>query len=70
MTVKVIKTDGYRDGGTEVYEDELNRRYFLWRPTGKVYNQIPFPRGNLSGYGEPPAYVKEIPVQLEIVDNF
>lgn len=66
--VKVIEVDRYRDGGTVVYQDELNRRYYTWRNLRpKVYNQMPNPGGNST---IPPPYVQEIPVELEIVDKF
>lgn len=64
--VKVKQIDRYRDGGTVVYEDELNRRYYVWAPTGKVYNQMP---GCSIGGDTPKPYVKEINVELEIVDE-
>lgn len=65
--VKVMEVDRYRDGGTIEYRDELNRKYFLWYPTGKIYNNYPFPSGPKNSI---PFYVKEIPVQLEIVNSF
>ena len=68
--VKVIKIEVYRDGGTVVYEDKLNRRYFMWYPTKKIYNQKPFPRGSVGMGGIPPKYVKEINVNIKIVDKF
>ncbi len=68
--IKVIEVERYRDGGTIVYQDELNRRYFQWWPTKKVYNQMPFSRGYLGKEGTPDQWVKEIPVELEIVESF
>ena len=68
--IKVIETERYRDGGTIVYEDELNRRYYQWYPTKKVYNQMPFMRGNVSPDEVPPKYVKEINIELDIVKQF
>lgn len=73
--IKVIEVERYRDGGTVVYEDELNRRYFTWQPPsnnkphgqwdGIVYNQMP-----MTGSIELKKSAKEIKVQLEIVDKF
>jgi len=68
--VKVIEVDRYRDGGTVVYQDELNRRYFQWWPTKKVYNQSPFSRGSVGRNDQPEAWVMEIPVELEVVESF
>ena len=68
--IKVVEVEKYRDGGTVVYEDELNRRYFQWWPTKKVYNAFPFPRGNVGRNNTPEPWIKEIPVELEVVQNF
>ena len=65
--VKVIKKDMYWDGETVVYEDELNRRYYMWSPTKKIYNQMP--GCSLNGTELKP-YVKEINVELDIVKSF
>lgn len=65
--VKVIEVERYRDGGTVVYQDELNRRYYQWYPTKKVYNQMP--NCGLGGT-EPKPYVKEVNVELDIVKAF
>lgn len=71
--IKVIEVDRYRDGGTVVYQDELNRQYFTFRYSRnkKVWNKMPFSKGNI-GEDElkPHPSVKEIPVELEIVDSF
>lgn len=66
--VKVIEVERYRDGGTIVYQDELNRRYYQWYPTKKVYNQMPV-WDRISGTEMNPN-VKEINVELEIVNAF
>jgi len=68
--VKVIEVERYRDGGTVVFQDEMNRRYYQWYPTKKVYNQMPFPRGSVGSNGIPPEYVKEILVELVVVKSF
>lgn len=65
--VKVIEVERYRDGGTIVYQDELNRRYYQWYPTKKVYNQMP--GCSINGI-EPKPYVKEVNVELDIVKAF
>lgn len=65
--VKVIEKERYRDGGTVAYIDELNRLYYMWWPTKKVYNQIP---GCSMDGNIPRPYVKEVKVELEIVDAF
>lgn len=65
ITIKVIEFEKYRDGGTVVYRDHLNRLYYTYislRP--KVFNDMPFVRGML-----PPPWVQEIPVQLDIVTS-
>jgi hypothetical protein len=68
--VKVIEVEVYRDGGTVVFQDEINRRYYQWYPTKKVYNQMPFPRGSVGMNNTPPPYVKEILVELDVVESF
>lgn len=68
--VKVKEYDRYRDGGTVVYEDELGRLYYQWWPTKKVYNQLPFRRGSVGTNDIPPPYVKELSVELDIVESF
>lgn len=65
--IRVIEKDRYRDGGTVVYQDELNRLYYMWYPTKKVYNQMP---GCGINGNEPKPYVKEVKVELDIVDAF
>lgn len=62
--IKVIEVERYRDGGTTVYEDSLHRRYYThkYHKNKKVWNQMPD-----GEYAKP--YVKEIPVELEIVDK-
>jgi hypothetical protein len=67
IKVKVKLIEKFRDGGTSLYEDELNRKYFLWYPTKKVYNDFPFPLGSIGMNNIPPPYIREIPVELEIV---
>lgn len=68
--IKVIHYESYRDGGTTAYMDEMNRLYYQWYATKKVYNQRPFPHGSLGMNNIPPPYVQEIKVELEIVDKF
>lgn len=68
--IKVVEVDRYRDGGTVVYEDELGRRYWQWHRTKKVYNQWPFPQGNVGTNDVPPPYVKELKVELIVVEKF
>lgn len=70
LKFKVVLEDQYRDGGTIVYRDELNRLYFQWFPTKKVYNQSPFPKGFIGALDVPAEYIQEIPVELEIVETF
>jgi len=71
--IKVICHEVYRDGGTVVYIDELNRLYYTYKfnttssnTYRKVYNEFPYRRGDII----PAAWVKEVPVELEIVNNF
>lgn len=68
--IKVIEVERYRDGGTIVFQDKMNRLYYQWYPTKKVYNQIPFPRGSVGLNNIPPNYVKEVLVDLDIVKSF
>jgi len=68
LKIKVVHVETYRDGGTVVYEDIYNRRYFQWWPTKKFYNQMPFPRGGI-GCDTPPEYVKELTCEIEIVEK-
>jgi hypothetical protein len=68
--VKVIEVERYRDGGTVIYEDALNRRYYQWWPTKKIYNQPPFSRGSVGRNNVPDQWVNEIPVELEILKSF
>lgn len=66
--IDVIEVDVYRDGGTTVYHDRLNRKYYTY-PTlrGKVYNDFPQRMGSPS---MPHPSALEIPVTLNIVDSF
>lgn len=66
--VTVREVDRYRDGGTVVYQDILNRKYFTYNypQNKKVYNDIPYPRGY--GTSINPS-IQEIPVELEIVES-
>lgn len=70
--IKVVKRDVYRDGGTTVYEDILNRQYFtfMYHLNRKVWNQFPdfIRRSGAEPLVKP--YVKEILVELEIVESF
>ena len=61
--IKVVLVSTFRDGGSQIYEDELNRLYYTYNyhKNKKVYN------GFLYGSGPRP---KEIPVELEIVNSF
>lgn len=68
--IRVIEVERYRDGGTVVYQDELNRLYYRWWPTKKVYNQRPFPTGSAGGKGIPPAWIKEVLVELDVAESF
>jgi len=63
--VKVIEQDRYRDGGTVVYIDAVNRLYYMWVPTKKIYNQI-----GGRNLADPSPYIREILVELEIVQSF
>lgn len=65
--IKVIEVDRYRDGGTVVYEDAQKRKYYLWYPTSKVYDQ--HPRCAI-GSNTPSSDVCELDIELEIVKNF
>lgn len=69
--IKVTEVERYRDGGTVVFEDQLNRRYYTYNypNVNKVYNQMPFSRGG-GALGYPAdKWVKEVPVELEIVES-
>lgn len=70
--IKVVEVEVYRDGGSVVYEDELNRRYFTYNYMNnkKVYNQMPYSRGGGTLGYPPDKWVKEIPVELDIIDSF
>lgn len=74
-TIKVVEANRYRDGGTVEYWDQLNRKYytFLYEQNGQVFNAHPFSRGRIdlrTDHLTPDAWVKEIPVKLEIVESF
>ena len=70
IKIKVIELDRYRDGGTVKYGDEMGRVYYQWSPTKKVYNQIPYSRGGGMTGEKPDSWIKELDVELEVVDKF
>jgi len=66
IEVTVVMINVYRDGGTTVYRDSLNRLYFQSFVDKKIYNQYP-EREDMFGPVKP--YIKEIPVKLRVVKN-
>lgn len=65
VNIKVIEVNRYRDGGTIEYKDEIGRLYWRWHSSPKVYNQ--YPKGAPDHIA---LYVKELPVELDIVKQF
>jgi hypothetical protein len=68
-TIEVKEVGRLRDGGTVIYKDALGNLYYLWYATQKVYNGIPFPKGDGVSFGSPvEPQAQELNVKLIIVE--
>lgn len=70
MTVRVVKYQMFRDGGTTEYRDEHNRSYFIPAPifgNNHIYGAYPYHMSKTDGYRDE---IRLKDIELEVVDSF